>query len=628
MRLPCVFARWLAILLCFHFPMSAAAERTSFAKAMQTSLAGRGLLPSALAQPHADHPKASGVFRSFVSQPAEAWAVVDALAQLPALRANPPELWWTLRHHTGAMAMHALAASFECDADSCADMRPSALEAFHALRVPPDIPEPLASELQHMLDALANAETFRARAFKSLPPDTSSTEVVAGLLPAAKVDGRAAPGNPASWQQLLPLVDTPALHEGGQVMVTAIQRLHSFVSHNPNLPPVVWRTETTHGTVLVDTTGNDNHHVVIHPLLLLDVGGNDRYELGGAAPAPMPGIRVLMDHGGDDHYRAMAPGAGPSSAVMGYGLLWDTLGDDQYEAGWLAQGAAVLGLAWHMDDAGHNTYLATGMAQAFSVGGDALLIGSLGNDSYTSQTLSQGTAGPGGLSLLLDPGGNDHYQLRSDQLVLSSAQLPDRNASLGQGMGFGWSDSGEELSAIPGWAGGVAALIDADGNDTYRADVFAQGAGLRHGVGLLLDLAGSNHFHAAWYAMGSAAHQAVGVLWSAGGLADQYQVSHVTSMGAGHDASVGMLLDAGGRDHFSLGDLGLGASHDGGHGVFIHFGAQACYRFTGRSSRGLGTRHTSPNSLESMPERGVGLFLPEHLPSSCGQGGSVEVLPP
>lgn len=625
MRVLFFFVWGMAILLCAHPTAYAAAEAAPFAHTLVVSLASKGLQPGALAQPKADHPLAPRVFRDFVNHPAKAWDAVDSLAQLPALGTSPEGLWQALRRHTGFVDANALAVkpSREADAPSIAPF--TAAGSIHAVRLPADMPEPLATELQHMLNALVQAEAWRVQAFKAMPADTSSTALMAGLLPAGAGYGHAAPASHLAWPQLLPLVDTQAFHAGGQVLVAAAQRLHRFVTHTPNLPPIVWRAETAHGTVLVDTTGNDNHHVVTHPLFLLDVGGNDHYELGGAALAPAPGIRVLIDHEGDDQYSALAPGAGPSSAVMGYGLLWDTSGNDQYEAGWLAQGAAVLGVAWHVDDAGHNTYRAIGMAQAFSWGGDALLISSPGNDSYTSQTLSQASAGPGGLSLLLDPGGNDHYQLRSDQLVWPSPQLPDRNASLGQGAGFGSSETAGAASPSETWPGGVAVLIDAGGNDIYRADVFAQGSGLRQGTGLLLDLAGSNQFAAAWYAMGSAAHQAVGVLWSAGGGADQYHASHVTSLGAGHDASIGMLVDAGGSDQFTLDDLGLGAAHDGGHGVFIHRGPQARYQFTGSGCRGLGTRHTSQIA---EPDKGYGLFLPEHPPSRFDNGRSVDAFAP
>ena len=69
------------------------------------------------------------------------------------------------------------------------------------------------------------------------------------------------------------------------------------------------------GTVLVDTTGQDNHHVIAHPYLVVDVGGNDDYALGDAGAVPQAGIRLLLDHGGNDRYRSRHPGSDASAAA-------------------------------------------------------------------------------------------------------------------------------------------------------------------------------------------------------------------------------------------------------------------------------------------------------------------------
>jgi hypothetical protein len=272
-----------------------------------------------------------------------------------------------------------------------------------------------------------------------------------------------------------------------------------------------------------------------------------------------------------------------------------------------------LGAAAHIDDAGHNRYHATGMAQGFALAGDALLLGSPGDDDHQALTLSQASAGPHGRALLLEPGGNDRYHLGNEVLVWPSSQLPDHNASMGQGAGFGTSTGG-----------GLALLIDAAGDDSYRAHVFAQGAGLRQGLGTLIDLGGHNRHHAAWYAMGAAAHQAVGLLWAADAGDDRYEVSHVTAMGAGHDEGVGMLVDGGGSDRFVLGDLGLGAAHDGGHGVLVRMGGSASYRFTGAGCRGGGRAYTS---AEAPSAEGVGVFADITAASPCPPAVTVKKQP-
>lgn len=568
-------------------------QPTTFAGAVAASLAAVGLDTGTLTQPLVDHSGAPLLFGQFVSAAEHAWAAVDLLAELPTSRAHPLLVWAAWQQQTRVVAPFAVT-------EPC--LPPVDGQAALPVQVPANIPWPLAEELQLALNALAQAEAWRAQAFRALPEHTNTVGLLASLPVAVFESGWPASDHSPTWQNLLPLVDHCSLHAGANVLLSAGQRLHRYVTQTAHLPPIYWRTETPMGTVLVDTTGQHNHHAVITPLLMVDVGGDDRYEFGTTLQPPQPSVRLLLDHGGDDHYTDLASAAGPSSAVMGLGLLWDTSGNDQYHGRWLAQGGAVLGIALHVDDGGHNTFHAIGMAQAFAFDGAALLLGSPGDDVYHAQTMSQASAGPNGAALMLEPAGHDSYVLKTEALLVwPSPQLPDRNTSLGQGAGFGVAGPG-----------GVAALIDAAGNDTYRADVFAQGAGLRHGTGLLLDLAGHNQFNAAWYAMGAAAHRSVGVLWSAGREADQYQVSHVTAMGTGHDLSLGILVDAGGADSFTLGDLGLGVGHDGGHGLFLYQGVALTYTFSGNACRGMGTSHTSKPGLQ---QKGRGFFFAPHLPS-------------
>lgn len=615
------------------------------AATLTQALEEQGLLPSDLTQPGADRRQGPGLFRRFMTAPERAWADVDALARLHEARANPSEVLRALRQQVGFAENNSAEAS-TVTAPTPATAPPPTPIPPGAIAVPPHIPQPLAGELQSTLNALALAEAWRQHALRLLPADVSPAALLASALPSAALAGETAPAaetsshtsttrDSSSWQALAPLVDQHALHTGARIALAAAERLHAFVTQSPKLPTVQWRLDTTLGTVLVDTTGAHNQHVVDHPLLLLDVGGNDRYELGGRLAAPRPGIRLLLDHGGHDHYQARAPGAGPSSALLGYGILWDTEGNDQHLGGWLAQGAALLGVALHIDDAGHNLLQASGLAQGFAIGGTALLLGSPGNDRYRAQTLAQGSSGPHGLALFLDPAGNDHYHLGNEVLVWPSSQLPDRNASLGQGAAFGLVGLSETPHAAghdtnkttppsppPPLRGGVAVLLDAAGHDLYQAQVFAQGAGLRGGTGLLLDQAGHNHFQAAWYAMGAAAHQGVGLLWTSGGGDDRYEVSHVTAMGAGHDEAVGVLVDAGGHDRFLLQDLGLGAAHDGGHGVLVRGPGSGRYRFTGTACRGMGQTH---GSVPTPP--GHGVFVDDTAQRHCKAAHHLKATP-
>jgi hypothetical protein len=572
------------VLVCWLLAMwsPTAALATDFSQSLHQALTQAQLPPQALAQPQVDASRAPELLQRFLTDPPAAWRSVDAMRDWPTARHQPGDLYRLLIAESGADA-------------PATDLPPP--QAHAAVPVPSDVPEPLAQELRRALHGLAVAEAWRGRALAALPAELTPQAVLAQTIPSAA--GHEASPAPAPW----PPIDRHALRTGMRVLLATAERLHAFVTQTPDPPPVLWRTETPWGTVLVDTTGHDNHHRLTRPYLVLDVGGNDHYTFDSPAAGTPPGIRLLLDHGGHDRYRSQAPGSGPSAAVMGYALLWDTEGDDDHQAGWLAQGAAVLGAAVHIDDAGHNRYRATGMAQGFALAGDALLLGSPGDDDHRALTLSHASAGPQGTALLLDPGGDDRYHLDNDVLVWPSSQLPDHNASMGQGAGYGTADGG-----------GLALLIDAAGDDSYRAQLFAQGAGLRQGLGALLDLGGHNRHQAAWYAMGAAAHQGVGLLWAAGAGDDSYDVSHVTAMGAGHDGAVGLLVDGGGSDRFVLDDLGLGAAHDGGHGVLVRARGKASYRFTGTACRGWGKAY---KSAEAASAGGVGVFVDIEATRSC-----------
>jgi len=116
------------------------------------------------------------------------------------------------------------------------------------------------------------------------------------------------------------------------------------------LPSVRWQAETPYGRIVVDTTGRDNAYELVDPLLVVDVGGDDRYEFRTRGAHRR--VCVLLDHGGDDRYIARSPGADASAAILGYGILWDTGGDDQYEGTTLAQGAALFGASLVVDGGG------------------------------------------------------------------------------------------------------------------------------------------------------------------------------------------------------------------------------------------------------------------------------------
>ncbi|TFZ04677.1 hypothetical protein [Ramlibacter rhizophilus] len=510
-----------------------------------------------------------------------------------------------------ARAADPLAASLAWMADT-----PAAAGWVPTLPDAAVLPNPLRHELARVIAAMSQAYRFQQRAFERLAPGVS-----AQLLRQQALEDRLALFETPDFRQLLPLVEREALLAGMLDLVAAVERLQAFVKDQAALPAVAWSLQTPLGWIVVDTTGRDNRHVLEDALLVLDVGGDDDYEF--LARSDTHRLSVLLDHGGKDRYVSVAPGADPSSATLGYGILWDTEGDDRYQGTRQAQAAALFGAALLVDGGGDNRFVAGSRSQAYALGGFAVLLTGGGKDSFEAQTYSQATGGPLGVALLVDTGGNDRYALTNEPLVRPSPQLPDRNASMGQGAGYGMRGVFFDGRSL---AGGIGLLLDLAGNDRYEAQVFAQGVGYYQGLGMLLDDGGDDQFEAAWYAMGAAAHEAAGVLLKRGTGKDAYRTSHPITLGSAHDLSVGVFVDEGGDDDYAAGTMSLGVAHANSTGLFVDAAGKDHYRLATPDCRALGAAYQPAwgNVRESLPN--LGLFLDlggiDRYPAHCARAAN------
>ena len=478
------------------------------------------------------------------------------------------------------------------------------------------LPNPLRHELARVLAALSQSHQFLQRAFERFPPG-----VTPQLLRRQAFDGRLMPFETPDYRQLLPLVEREAVVAGMLDLVGAVERLQRFVKNEASLPPVAWSLQTPFGWIVVDTTGRDNRHQLKDALLVLDVGGDDDYEF--LAPGDTHTISVLLDHRGNDRYATAAPGADPSGATLGYGILWDTEGDDRYLGTEQAQASALFGAALLVDGGGSNHFAATGRSQAHAIGGLAVLASAGGDDTFTAQTYSQASGGPQGVAVLVDAGGNDRYTLGNVPLVRPSPQLPDRNTSMGQGAGYGIRGvflDGRSTS------GGIGMLLDLAGDDRYEAQVFAQGVGYYEGLGMLLDDAGDDRFESAWYAMGAGVHYAAGILLDRGAGSDVYRSTHEMSLGSGNDLSVGVFVDEGGDDDYAVGQLSLGVAHANSTALFVDGAGNDRYSVASPTCRALGAsyQHAWGNPREALPN--LGLFMDlggaDSYPAHCARAAN------
>jgi hypothetical protein len=473
------------------------------------------------------------------------------------------------------------------------------------------LPNPLRYELARVLAAMSQSHAFLQRAFERLPPG-----VTPQLLRRQALEGRLTPFETPDYRQLLPLVEREAVVGGMLDLVGAVEHLQAFVKKQAALPSIAWSLQTPFGGIVVDTTGRNNRHQLKDALLVLDVGGDDTYEF--LAPSDTHTISVLLDHGGNDRYVTAAPGADPSSATLGYGILWDTEGDDRYEGTQQAQASALFGAALLVDGGGSNRFVASAHSQAHAIGGIAVLLSGGGGDEFTAQTYSQASGGPGGVAVLVDTGGNDRYTLSNVPLVRPSAQLADRNTSMGQGAGYGMRGVFFDGRST---AGGIGMLLDMAGNDRYEAQLFAQGVGYYEGLGMLLDDGGNDRFETAWYGMGTGVHYAAGILLKRGVGNDVYRSTHEMVLGVGNDLSVGVFVDEGGDDEYTVSELSLGVAHANSTGIFVDGGGNDRYNIASARCRALGaaTMHAWGNPRETLPN--LGLFMDlggvDSYPAQC-----------
>ena len=300
--------------------------------------------------------------------------------------------------------------------------------------------------------------------------------------------------------------------------------------------------------------------------IVLDLGGNDRWEGRHGATGPFPrGISLAIDLSGDDLWDGGPDAGSLACGLLGVGAVLDMAGDDAYRCSESGLGAAWFGTGLLFDAAGDDVYeTATRWGQGIAFAGVGALVDLAGDDRYVIGSEGQGYGTTLGCGLLLDVSGDDTYLARDDGNV--SEMYLGRSVSMAQGVGQGRrADLGDGHSL----AGGFGVLVDGAGNDSYRAECWAHGAGYWWSVGILEDLGGDDEYRDGKYSLGSAAHFAVGVCVDASGD-DDYNVGDDEAVnqyqGHARDGSLGVFVDGAGDDRYQL------RAHCGGSGDLCSMG--------------------------------------------------------
>lgn len=406
--------------------------------------------------------------------------------------------------------------------------------------------------------------------------------------------------------------------------------------------------DTPAGAIVMSGDSDDVH---ANPaiLLLIDFGGDDTYRgATGATASPANGVSVVIDVAGMDTYgyaevpvpsdtsgppdsrRLPSDGGGraPAGATngpfsqsiasrqgagrLGIGMLFDFGADvDHYRALRMSQGYGALGVGVLYDGGGDDVYEGEAAVQGAASFGLGLLYDRGGDDHYVAYAFAQGFGYSRGVGTLYDQAGTDDYFSHPTDVLYYSPQNPGgSNSSFSQGAGFGRrADFGDGVNM----SGGLGVLRDATGDDTYTVGIFGQGTGYWFGTGLLLEGDGADHYDGWWYVHGSAAHYAVAALVDEGG-GDTYQVASPgdparnTSVGVGHDFSIGWLVDRGGDDVYHAPNLSLGSGNAAGYGFFVDLAGDDVYTATSDFSFGNASIESPGDTLRAMAGT-LGLFV-------------------
>jgi HEAT repeat protein len=308
------------------------------------------------------------------------------------------------------------------------------------------------------------------------------------------------------------------------------------------------RTESEGDWLVVAGPGDDIHDLRLNPpMVLVDLGGDDTY-FGAASARPGRPVSIVIDLGGDDVYgdgESVSGGAG----FMGIGILVDKGdGNDRYFGGHCSQGAGVFGVGILIDEGGNDLYECRDTGQGAGAFGVGLLLDlGAGNDRFHADLFGQGFAYTAGFGLLRNEKGNDVYD--AGGVHLHYPLYNDRFQSLSQGFSIG---------IRPHASGGVAMLVDDEGNDRYSADIYGQGSSYWFSYGGLVDRGGNDTYVLGHYGQGAGIHLSVGCLLDLAGQDLYYDFSGV-GIGGAHDFAVGVLVDREGDDYYA----GSGGSQGG-----------------------------------------------------------------
>ncbi|UCD94661.1 MAG: HEAT repeat domain-containing protein, partial [Candidatus Zixiibacteriota bacterium] len=139
----------------------------------------------------------------------------------------------------------------------------------------------------------------------------------------------------------------------------------------------------------------------------------------------------------------------------------------------------------------------------------------------------------------------------------------------------------------PYTSGGIGAIVDFGGNDTYVSDIYGQGSSYWWSLGVLFDDGGSDQYISYQYAQGAGIHMSLGLLLDQDG--DDFYRGKGLMQGCGHDYGCGMIVDRHGNDIYKAYDLSQAAGSANGIGILIDDrGDDAYFVMRAQNTQGYG----------------------------------------
>jgi hypothetical protein len=454
------------------------------------------------------------------------------------------------------------------------------------------IPEPLRLPLARYVLNLVDARTWIDRGLRDVP-ESMRREVFATLPDLAESTPDGTRYFPI-LDDVAKRIDEHSLHYGCLKALQATQDARraiaaAYTPPGDGWPEFAFRFKTPWGTVRFSSAdaGTDDSEDDLLCLVTFGHTGVFWGPVGATTPTRPLSVALLIDHSGNAGQSvardvqkecARAPIA---AGILGCGIFYSAgARNNEYRTGHWGLGAGLFGLGAMVDEGGDDTYKMASCGEGAAYFGAGLLLDAAGDDAYAlAEGDSQGFGGPGGIGVLADRSGNDTYYAEPDAVKAGRADYHSKDrvaANMAQGAGGGRRG---DLTDGHAWAGGLGALLDVDGDDTYTAGNFTQGIGYWYGTGLLWDGGGGDTYTSVYFTQGSGAHFAVGALIDESGD-DRHVLEHNAgaAYGFGWDVVNAFLIDRGaGNDRYEGKIISIGVAEVRSNAFFLDEGGDDTY---------------------------------------------------